>query len=94
MLPPEIMKSGLMTSLVTTVFPESEEKQYGKVKLGIQRAKKLTIVVTTPVRHVCRIAFDKKENRILGVKICICIKKKESRTLSMYAQTEEAQLLK
>lgn len=26
MLPPEIMKSGLMTSLVTTVFPESEEK--------------------------------------------------------------------
>lgn len=29
MLPPEIIKSGLMTSLVTIMFPDSEEKQYG-----------------------------------------------------------------
>lgn len=29
MLPPEIIKSGLMTSLATILFPDSEEKQYG-----------------------------------------------------------------
>lgn len=29
MLPPEIINSGLMTSLVTIMFPVSEEKQYG-----------------------------------------------------------------
>lgn len=28
MLPPEIIKSGVMTSLVTITSPESEEKQY------------------------------------------------------------------
>ena len=29
MLPPEIVKSGFMTFLLTIIFPESEEKEHG-----------------------------------------------------------------
>lgn len=39
-LPPEIIKSGLMTSLVIILFPESEERQRGvsQLKAGERKA--------------------------------------------------------